>query len=73
MGFAARLITMSPLNPCVKPRSTGTHNEEVKILALSSAFDRSNQIRTTAVTCSKAPIKAFLQLDLKPFALTNCT
>ena len=31
-------MTMSPLYPCVKPFSTGMHNETVKKLTLSTAF-----------------------------------
>ena len=41
-------MTMSPLYPCGKLCSTGTHNETVKNLVLFSTFDRSNQERTTA-------------------------
>ena len=44
-----RLMTMSPLYPWGKPCSTGTHTETVKKLALFSAFDRSNENRTTAL------------------------
>ena len=44
-----RLLTMSPLYPCGKPCSRGTHNETVKNPALSPTFDRSNQDHTTAV------------------------
>ena len=50
MVYSIRLITMSPLYPGSKPCSTGTHNETVKNLALSHAFHRSNQDRTSAVT-----------------------
>ena len=42
-------LMMSPLYPYGKPCSTETHNETVKNLALSPAFDRSNHDRTTAV------------------------
>ena len=31
-------MTMNPLNPCVKPCSTGTHNETVKKLTSFSAI-----------------------------------
>ena len=37
-GGMTRLMTMSPLYPCGKPCSTGTHNETVKKLALFSAI-----------------------------------
>ena len=33
-----RLMTMSPLHPCGKPCSKGTHNETVKNLALFSSI-----------------------------------
>ena len=36
--LVCRLMTMSPLSPCGKPCSTGTHNETVKKLALFSAM-----------------------------------
>ena len=42
-------MAMSPLHRCGKPCSTGTRNETVKNLALSPAFDQSNQDRKTAV------------------------
>ena len=48
-GLQPRLMTTSPLYPCGKPCSRGTHNEIVKNPALSPAFDRSNQDRTSAV------------------------
>ena len=41
-------MTMSPLYPCGKPCSSRTHNETVEKLTLFSAFDRSNNDRTTA-------------------------
>ena len=37
--FRIRLMTMSPLYPCGKPCSRGTHNETAKNAALSPAFD----------------------------------
>ena len=49
LRFGSRIMTMSPLYPCGKPCSRGTHNETVKNPALSPAFDRSNHDRTTAV------------------------
>ena len=36
--YNTRLMTMSPLHPCGKPCSTGTHNETVKNLALIAAI-----------------------------------
>ena len=42
-------MTMSPLYPSGKPCSRGTHDETVKNLALSPAFDRSNHDRITSV------------------------
>ena len=39
MWYYPRLMTMSPLYPCGIPCSRGTHNETVKNLALSPAFD----------------------------------
>ena len=45
----SRFMTMSPLYPCGKPYSAGTHNEIVKKLAPCHEFDRSSQDRTTAV------------------------
>ena len=44
-----RVMTMSPLHPCSKPCSTGTHNETVKNLTLYCLLDRLNQDRTTAL------------------------
>ena len=34
-----RLVKMSPLYPCGKPCSPGTHNEAMKKMTLFSAFD----------------------------------
>ena len=36
--FIRRLMTMSPLYPCGKPCSRGTHDETVKNLALFSSI-----------------------------------
>ena len=48
LGVVTRLMTMSPLYPCGKPCSRGTHNETVKNPALSPAFDHDSidRIRT---------------------------
>ena len=48
-GNLCRLMTMKPMYPCGKPCSRGTHNETVKHLALSKAYDRLNHDRKTAV------------------------
>ena len=53
-------MTMSPMYPCGKPCSTGTHNETVKRMAQSPAFDRSNHDRTTATTLSRRLIEKTL-------------
>ena len=42
-------MTMSPFYPCDKPCSRGTHNETMKNLALTPAFDQSNHDRTITV------------------------
>ena len=39
MKLQPRLMAMSPLYPCSKPCSKGTHNKTVKNPALSPAFD----------------------------------
>ena len=66
-------MTMSPLYPCGKPCSRGTHNETVKILALFSSIINGNYDRILASNLSPVGVFSILQSNQKLYHIYTVT